>query len=137
MAKKLFVGGLNWKTTDEGLREAFERFGEVAPGLEPDAGPALEHGFYRVEENEDVEQQPHVLEIIEVEGELAPRAGDVCPATRRVIIVNLRPAREAGNDEVTQTVLRNVLLIDSRDCWELGARAGGTCAARNSGRAVW
>ncbi len=30
MAKKLFVGGLNWKTTDDGLREAFERFGEIA-----------------------------------------------------------------------------------------------------------
>jgi len=29
MAKKLFVGGLNWKTTDDGLRHAFERFGEV------------------------------------------------------------------------------------------------------------
>lgn len=29
MAKKLFVGGLNWKTTDDGLRDAFERFGEV------------------------------------------------------------------------------------------------------------
>jgi RNA recognition motif-containing protein len=29
MSKKLFVGGLNWKTTDEGLRQAFERFGEI------------------------------------------------------------------------------------------------------------
>ncbi|MFN9813080.1 MAG: RNA recognition motif domain-containing protein, partial [Deltaproteobacteria bacterium] len=30
MAKKLFVGGLSWGTTDDGLRAAFERFGEVA-----------------------------------------------------------------------------------------------------------
>ena len=29
MAKKLFVGGLSWGTTDDGLRQAFERFGEV------------------------------------------------------------------------------------------------------------
>ncbi|HEY8431185.1 MAG TPA: RNA-binding protein [Sandaracinaceae bacterium] len=29
MSKKLFVGGLSWGTTDQGLREAFERFGEV------------------------------------------------------------------------------------------------------------
>jgi cold-inducible RNA-binding protein len=29
MSKKLFVGGLNWKTTDDGLRGAFERFGEI------------------------------------------------------------------------------------------------------------
>ena len=29
MAKKLFVGSLSWNTTDETLREAFARFGEV------------------------------------------------------------------------------------------------------------
>ena len=29
MGKKLFVGGLSWGTTDEGLHQAFERFGEI------------------------------------------------------------------------------------------------------------
>lgn len=29
MPKKLFVGGLSWGTDDQGLRVAFERFGEV------------------------------------------------------------------------------------------------------------
>jgi RNA recognition motif-containing protein len=29
MAKKLFVGGLSWGTDDQGLRSAFERFGNV------------------------------------------------------------------------------------------------------------
>ena len=29
MAKKLFVGGLSWNTTDDGLRRAFESYGEV------------------------------------------------------------------------------------------------------------
>jgi cold-inducible RNA-binding protein len=29
MSKKLFVGGLSWGTTDDRLREAFARFGEV------------------------------------------------------------------------------------------------------------
>ncbi|MFZ5829328.1 MAG: RNA-binding protein [Planctomycetota bacterium] len=29
MAKKLFVGGLSWGTTDDGLHEAFSRFGEI------------------------------------------------------------------------------------------------------------
>jgi len=29
MPKKLFVGGLSWNTNDEGLRQAFEAFGEV------------------------------------------------------------------------------------------------------------
>ena len=30
MSKKLFVGGLSWGTTDEGLHGAFSRFGEIA-----------------------------------------------------------------------------------------------------------
>ena len=30
MAKKLFVGGLSWNTTDDSLREAFSRFGETS-----------------------------------------------------------------------------------------------------------
>ncbi len=29
MTKKLFVGGLSWNTNDDGLRQAFERFGNV------------------------------------------------------------------------------------------------------------
>ncbi len=29
MAKRLFVGGLSWTITEDGLREAFARFGEV------------------------------------------------------------------------------------------------------------
>ena len=30
MSKKLFVGGVSWDTTEEGLRKAFEPFGEVS-----------------------------------------------------------------------------------------------------------
>ena len=30
MAKKLFVGGLSWDTTEEGLRAAFEVYGELS-----------------------------------------------------------------------------------------------------------
>ena len=29
MSKKLFVGGLSWGTTDEGLEQAFSAFGEI------------------------------------------------------------------------------------------------------------
>lgn len=29
MSKKLFVGGLSWGTDDQGLRSAFERFGNI------------------------------------------------------------------------------------------------------------
>lgn len=33
MAKKLFVGGISWSTTDDGLRSAFESFGEVTEAV--------------------------------------------------------------------------------------------------------
>jgi RNA recognition motif-containing protein len=33
MSKKLFVGSLSWDTTDDGLRAAFEQFGEVAEAI--------------------------------------------------------------------------------------------------------
>lgn len=29
MSKKLFVGGLSWGTTDDGLHQAFSQFGEI------------------------------------------------------------------------------------------------------------
>lgn len=29
MGNRLFVGGLSWSTTDDGLRSAFQRFGDV------------------------------------------------------------------------------------------------------------
>jgi RNA recognition motif-containing protein len=29
MGKKLFVGGLSWDTTDDGLRQAFQPYGEI------------------------------------------------------------------------------------------------------------
>ena len=30
MSKRLYVGGLSWDTDDGGLRQAFERFGEIS-----------------------------------------------------------------------------------------------------------
>jgi len=48
MGKKLFVGGLSWGTTDEGLREAFENFGEVTEAkviMDRDTGRSRGFGF--------------------------------------------------------------------------------------------
>lgn len=48
MSKKLFVGGVAWGTTDEGLREAFERFGEVEDAriiTDRDTGRSRGFGF--------------------------------------------------------------------------------------------
>ena len=48
MSKKLFVGGLSWGTTDEGLLGAFSRFGEVAEAkviMDRDTGRSRGFGF--------------------------------------------------------------------------------------------
>ncbi len=46
MSKKLFVGGLNWKTTDDGLRQAFARFGEITePKVIMDRETGRSRGF--------------------------------------------------------------------------------------------
>jgi RNA recognition motif-containing protein len=48
MSKKLFVGGLDWGTTDQSLREAFERFGAVADAkviMDRETGRSRGFGF--------------------------------------------------------------------------------------------
>ena len=48
MSKKLFVGSLSWGTDDRGLREAFERFGEVVEAkviTDRDTGRSRGFGF--------------------------------------------------------------------------------------------
>ena len=48
MGKKLFVGGLSWNTTDDGLLEAFSAFGEVTDAkviTDRDTGRSRGFGF--------------------------------------------------------------------------------------------
>ncbi len=48
MSKRLFVGGLSWNTDDEGLRQAFEAFGEVTDAkviTDRDTGRSRGFGF--------------------------------------------------------------------------------------------
>jgi RNA recognition motif-containing protein len=48
MAKKLFVGGLSWGTTDEGLQGAFSRFGEIVEAkviMDRETGRSRGFGF--------------------------------------------------------------------------------------------
>lgn len=48
MSKKLFVGGLSWGTSDDGLRAAFEPFGEIVEAkviLDRDTGRSRGFGF--------------------------------------------------------------------------------------------
>jgi cold-inducible RNA-binding protein len=56
MSKKLFVGSLSWNTTDESLREAFARFGNVAEAkviTDRDTGRSRGFGFVTFNDNEE------------------------------------------------------------------------------------
>ena len=55
MSKKLFVGGLAWATTDDGLREAFDPFGEIEEAkviTDRDTGRSRGFGFVTFSDNE-------------------------------------------------------------------------------------
>ena len=58
MSKKLFVGGVSWGTTDDGLREAFERFGEVSEAkiiTDRETGRSRGFGFVTFNNDEDAD----------------------------------------------------------------------------------
>jgi RNA recognition motif-containing protein len=58
MAVKLFVGGLSFSTTDEGLRDAFARYGTVtsAQVVRGPDGRSRGFGFVEMTDWEDAEQ---------------------------------------------------------------------------------
>lgn len=48
MSKKLFVGGLSWNTTEDGLRKAFEKYGHLEDAViitDRDTGRSRGFGF--------------------------------------------------------------------------------------------
>ncbi|MCC6158144.1 MAG: RNA-binding protein [Deltaproteobacteria bacterium] len=48
MSKKLFVGSLSWNTNDDGLRQAFSRFGEISEAkviMDRETGRSRGFGF--------------------------------------------------------------------------------------------
>ncbi len=56
MAKRLFVGGISWGTTDAALRKAFEPFGEISEAkviTERDTGRSRGFGFVTFVRDED------------------------------------------------------------------------------------
>jgi len=56
MAKKLFVGGLSWGTTDSDLKKAFDPFGEITEAkviTERDTGRSRGFGFVTFARDED------------------------------------------------------------------------------------
>ena len=58
MGNRLFVGGLAWATDDDGLRAAFEQFGEVTDAkviTDRDSGRSRGFGFVTFRDGRDAE----------------------------------------------------------------------------------
>ena len=87
MAKKLFVGGLNWKTGDQGLREAFTQFGDIAEAkviTDRETGRSRGFGFVTFADDDAANRAINEMNGQELEGrriqvneaqERAPRSG--------------------------------------------------------------
>ena len=59
MSKKVFVGGISWNTDDEGLRQAFERFGAISDAkviTDRDTGRSRGFGFVTFDEDASASQ---------------------------------------------------------------------------------
>ncbi|MCB9779264.1 MAG: RNA-binding protein [Alphaproteobacteria bacterium] len=71
MGNKLFVGGLAWATDDEGLRAAFETFGELTEAKvirERDTGRSRGFGFIGFANDEDAEKARTEMDGAELDG---------------------------------------------------------------------
>ena len=87
MAKRLFVGGLSWGTTDEGLKKAFESYGEIMEAkviTERDSGRSRGFGFVTFARDEDAKTAISKMQNTSLDGrtltvneaqEKAPRQG--------------------------------------------------------------
>ena len=71
MSKKLFVGGLSWDTTDDGLKQAFDRFGEIAEAkviLDRDTGRSRGFGFVTFNEPDAAQSAIGEMDGSELDG---------------------------------------------------------------------
>jgi cold-inducible RNA-binding protein len=71
MSKKLFVGGLSWNTTDAGLSEAFQQFGEIAEAkviMDRDTGRSRGFGFITFNNDEDALNAINAMNGTNLEG---------------------------------------------------------------------
>ena len=87
MSKKLFVGGLSWGTDADGLRAAFEQFGEITDTAvisDRDTGRSRGFGFVTFAEGSDADNAIEGMNGRELDGrnlnvneakERAPRGG--------------------------------------------------------------
>ncbi len=87
MGKKLFVGGLSWDTTDDGLRQAFASHGEITEAkviTDRDTGRSRGFGFVTFSQEEDAKKAISQMDGTSLDGktikvneaqEKSPRGG--------------------------------------------------------------
>ena len=71
MSKKLFVGGLSWNTTDDGLRTSFEEFGTVTEAkviTDRDSGRSRGFGFVTFDDADDADAAIEKMNGTELDG---------------------------------------------------------------------
>lgn len=71
MNNKLFVGGLSWGTDDDGLRTAFEKFGDVTEAkviTDRDTGRSRGFGFVTYQESGDAQQAMEEMNGTQLDG---------------------------------------------------------------------
>lgn len=71
MSKKLFVGGLSWGTTDDGLREAFSRFGQIEEAkviTDRETGRSRGFGFVTFAESDAAQEARSEMDGTQLEG---------------------------------------------------------------------
>ena len=84
MAKRLYVGNLSYNTDDDGLRRAFEQFGEVnSASVLTDRETGRSRGFGFVEMNQGGDQAIEEMNGAELDG-------------RRLVVNEARPREERG-----------------------------------------
>ncbi len=71
MSKKLFVGGLSFSTSDDGLREGFARFGEITEAkviMDRDTGRSRGFGFVTFTDDQAARTAMSEMDGTEFEG---------------------------------------------------------------------
>jgi RNA recognition motif-containing protein len=71
MSKKLFVGGLSWGTQEQGLREAFEGYGEVVEAkviTDRDTGRSRGFGFVTFANDDDADKAIEAMNGAQLDG---------------------------------------------------------------------
>jgi cold-inducible RNA-binding protein len=71
MSKKLFVGGLSWGTTDDGLHGAFSQFGEIVEAkviTDRETGRSRGFGFVTFSSDDSATKAISEMDGVELEG---------------------------------------------------------------------